>query len=163
MLLCLFEILDPVYQQLKRKSEVADYEAESIDRAAGPRFTEVVNSPHQTPVSVKGGKGSKSRLTKCSRSGPQTPMSNFGKLYIVDARPLGFELKILYIKYLLRFLFLSEESEPPLLKKLHHWFIRKNFKFFHSFFHKANTLMRECLSFRFTFYKQSYSSWSMPL
>ena len=31
-------ILDPVYQQLKRKSEVADYEAESTDRAIGPRF-----------------------------------------------------------------------------------------------------------------------------
>lgn len=75
----MFEILDPVCQQLKRKSEVADYEAESTDRAAGPRFTEVVSSPHQTPVSVKGGKGNKSRLTKCSRSGPQTPMSNVGK------------------------------------------------------------------------------------
>lgn len=90
-----FVILDPVYQQLKRKSEVADYEAESTDRAIGPRFAEVVNSPHQTPVSVKGGKGSKSRLTKCSRSGPQTPMSNVGKLYIIHAGLLGFKLKTL--------------------------------------------------------------------
>ncbi|XP_038901801.1 transcription factor E2FB isoform X3 [Benincasa hispida] len=75
--------------QLKRKSEVADYEAESTDRAAGPRFTEVVNSPHQTPVSVKGGKGSKSRFTKCSRSGPQTPMSNVGSPSTNNLTPAG--------------------------------------------------------------------------
>ncbi|XP_022152951.1 transcription factor E2FB-like isoform X2 [Momordica charantia] len=75
--------------QLKRKSEVADYEAESTDRAAGPRFTEVVSSPHQTPVSVKGGKGNKSRLTKCSRSGPQTPMSNVGSPSANNLTPAG--------------------------------------------------------------------------
>ncbi|XP_022995080.1 transcription factor E2FA-like isoform X1 [Cucurbita maxima] len=75
--------------QLKRKSEAADYEAESTDRAAGPRFTEVVNSSHQTPVSVKGGKGNKSRLTKCSRSGPQTPMSNVGSPYANNLTPVG--------------------------------------------------------------------------
>ncbi|XP_022986222.1 transcription factor E2FB-like [Cucurbita maxima] len=75
--------------QLKRKSEVADYEADSTDRAAGPRFTEVANSPHQTPVSVKGGKGNKSRLTKCSRSGPQTPMSNVGSPSANNLTPAG--------------------------------------------------------------------------
>ncbi|XP_038901800.1 transcription factor E2FB isoform X2 [Benincasa hispida] len=78
-----------VKSSLKRKSEVADYEAESTDRAAGPRFTEVVNSPHQTPVSVKGGKGSKSRFTKCSRSGPQTPMSNVGSPSTNNLTPAG--------------------------------------------------------------------------
>ncbi|KAG7010335.1 Transcription factor E2FB [Cucurbita argyrosperma subsp. argyrosperma] len=75
--------------QLKRKSEVADYEADSTDRAAGPRFSEVANSPHQTPVSVKGGKGNKSRLTKCSRSGPQTPMSNVGSPSANNLTPAG--------------------------------------------------------------------------
>ncbi|XP_040993243.1 transcription factor E2FB isoform X1 [Juglans microcarpa x Juglans regia] len=65
--------------QLKRKSDTTDYEADSVDRMAGPGFTEVVNSPLQTPVSVKGGKANKtSRLSKCSKSGPHTPVSNVG-------------------------------------------------------------------------------------
>ncbi|KAJ9699588.1 hypothetical protein PVL29_008266 [Vitis rotundifolia] len=64
--------------QLKRKSET-DYEAESSEWTAAPGYTEVVNSPVQTPVSGKGGKAQKtSRITKCSRSGPQTPVSNAG-------------------------------------------------------------------------------------
>ncbi|XP_034687043.1 transcription factor E2FB [Vitis riparia] len=64
--------------QLKRKSE-PDYEAESSEWTAVPGFTDVVNSPVQTPVSGKGGKAQKtSRITKCSRSGPQTPVSNAG-------------------------------------------------------------------------------------
>uniref|UniRef100_A0A2N9IRS8 E2F/DP family winged-helix DNA-binding domain-containing protein n=1 Tax=Fagus sylvatica TaxID=28930 RepID=A0A2N9IRS8_FAGSY len=65
--------------QLKRKSETADYEAESNDRTTGPGVTEVVNNHLQTPVSVKGGKANKtSRLTKCTKSGPLTPVSNVG-------------------------------------------------------------------------------------
>lgn len=67
--------------QLKRKGDMADYEAESSDRTAGPRFTEVVNSSLQTLVSVKTGKAAKtSRLTKCSKARPQTPVSNVGKI-----------------------------------------------------------------------------------
>ncbi|PQQ15132.1 transcription factor E2FB isoform X1 [Prunus yedoensis var. nudiflora] len=60
-------------KQLKRKSDAADYEAESSARTAAPGYTEVVTSPLQTPVSSKVGKANKtSRLTTCSRSGPQT-------------------------------------------------------------------------------------------
>ena len=67
-------------QQLKRKSETADYEAESSDRTTGPGVTEVVNNHLQTPVSVKGGKANKtSRLTKCNKFGPLTPVLNVGE------------------------------------------------------------------------------------
>lgn len=69
-----------LYQELKRKNDTADYEAESCDRAAGPRYAEVLNNSLQTPVSMKVGKGNKtSRLTKCNKSGPQTPILNVGK------------------------------------------------------------------------------------
>lgn len=75
---------------LKRKSDTADYEAESGDRTTGSGFTEVVNSPLQTPVSVKGGKASKtSRLTKGSKSGPQTPVSNVGSPSGNNLTPAG--------------------------------------------------------------------------
>ncbi|TKY67032.1 Transcription factor E2FB [Spatholobus suberectus] len=64
--------------QLKRKSEAADFEADSGDRMT-PASTEAANSPFQTPVSGKMGKGGKSsRLTKCNRPGTQTPGSNIG-------------------------------------------------------------------------------------
>ena len=66
--------------QLKRKSDVADREVESSEWAMPPGCTEVVSSPLQTPVSGKGGKAQKtSRLTKNSKSGPQTPASNLGE------------------------------------------------------------------------------------
>ncbi|KAK8683327.1 hypothetical protein V6N13_039391 [Hibiscus sabdariffa] len=67
-----------VKSPLKRKGDVADREVESGDWASPPGHTEVVASPLQTPVSGKGGKAQKtSRLTKSSKSGPQTP-SNLG-------------------------------------------------------------------------------------
>ncbi|GMJ10671.1 E2F transcription factor 1 [Hibiscus trionum] len=63
-----------VKSPLKRKSDVADREVESGDWARPPGHTEVVGSPLQTPVSGKGGKAKKTtRLTKSSKSGPQTP------------------------------------------------------------------------------------------
>ncbi|KAL5574986.1 hypothetical protein UlMin_016685 [Ulmus minor] len=75
---------------LKRRSDVADYEAESSDRAAGSRHAEVANSPFQTPVSIKSGKTNKtSRLTKCSKSGPQTPVSNVGSPSATNLTPAG--------------------------------------------------------------------------
>ena len=78
--ICLCCWLYAFNQQLKRKSETADYEAESSDRTTGPGVTEVVNNHLQTPVSVKGGKANKtSRLTKCTKSGPLTPVSNVGE------------------------------------------------------------------------------------
>lgn len=76
--------------QLKRKSETADYEADSSDRTTVPGFTEVINSSLQTPVSVKGGKANKtSRLTKCNKSGPQTPVSNVGSPSGNNLTPAG--------------------------------------------------------------------------
>lgn len=67
------------FQQLKRKNEVADFEADSGDRM-NPGSTEAANTPFQTPISGKMGKGGKSsRLTKCNRTGPQTPGSNIGE------------------------------------------------------------------------------------
>ncbi|XP_077235647.1 transcription factor E2FB-like [Tasmannia lanceolata] len=66
-----------VKSPLKRKHEEEEYEVESSEWAPG--YTEVVNSPHRTPVSGKGGRiYSRSKVSKYSRSGPQTPMSNAG-------------------------------------------------------------------------------------
>lgn len=64
---------------MKRKTEAAEYVAESSDWTTSPGFNEVVSSPLQTPVSGKGSKGQRaSRITKCNRAAPQTPMSNVG-------------------------------------------------------------------------------------
>ncbi|XP_068661934.1 transcription factor E2FA-like [Aristolochia californica] len=64
---------------LKRKSETDECEAESSEWATSPGYAEVVNSPLRTPISGKGGRiYSKSKISKCSRSGPQTPVSNAG-------------------------------------------------------------------------------------
>ncbi|XP_057534284.1 transcription factor E2FB [Amaranthus tricolor] len=63
---------------MKRKSDVAEFDGESSDWTISPGYTEVVNSPLQTPVSGKNGKGRGSRVTKANRTGPQTPMSNAG-------------------------------------------------------------------------------------
>lgn len=66
-------------QQLKRKNETEDYEAESSEWTTS---LDVVGSPLQEPASAKGVKGQKkaSRFTKCNRSRPQTPpISNVGE------------------------------------------------------------------------------------
>ncbi|RZB75079.1 transcription factor E2FB-like isoform X2 [Glycine soja] len=74
---------------LKRKSEVADFEADSGDRMTAG-FTEAANSPFQTPVSGKKGKGGKSsRLTKGNRVGTQTPGSNIGSPAGSNLTPAG--------------------------------------------------------------------------
>ncbi|KAL2984443.1 hypothetical protein AAZX31_12G088800 [Glycine max] len=74
---------------LKRKSEVADFEADSGDRMTAG-FTEAANSPFQTPVSGKTGKGGKSsRLTKGNRVGTQTPGSNIGSPAGSNLTPAG--------------------------------------------------------------------------
>ncbi|KAI4322462.1 hypothetical protein L6164_022155 [Bauhinia variegata] len=74
---------------LKRKNDAADHEADSGDRIA-PRSTEAANSPFQTPISGKLGKGGKgSRITKCSRSGPQTPGSRIGSPSANNLTPAG--------------------------------------------------------------------------
>lgn len=74
--------MNGVFQQLKRKNDPADLEAESNERATGPGCTEIVNSPLQTPVSGKGGKAQKtSRLTKNNKSGPQISSANLGECH----------------------------------------------------------------------------------
>ncbi|MCH99138.1 transcription factor E2FB-like, partial [Trifolium medium] len=74
---------------LKRKSEAADFEADSGDRMT-PGSTQAANSPFQTPVSGKMGKGGKSsRLTKVNRSGTQTPGSNIGSPSGNNLTPAG--------------------------------------------------------------------------
>ncbi|CAK8576434.1 unnamed protein product [Lathyrus sativus] len=75
--------------QLKRKSEAAGFEADSGVRMT-PGSTEAASSPSQTPVSGKMGKGGKSsRLTKCNRSGIQTPGSNIGSPAGNNLTPAG--------------------------------------------------------------------------
>ncbi|XP_041024261.1 transcription factor E2FA [Juglans microcarpa x Juglans regia] len=65
--------------QLKRKSGIDKNEVQSIEWNASPGFTSVVNSPLSTPVSLKGGRiYNRSKASKGSRSGPQTPVSNAG-------------------------------------------------------------------------------------
>ncbi|WVZ02245.1 hypothetical protein V8G54_023051 [Vigna mungo] len=77
------------YKQLKRKSEAADFEADSGDRMT-PGSTEPANSPFRTPVSGKTGKGGKSsRMTKCNRLGTQTPGSNIGSPSGNNLTPAG--------------------------------------------------------------------------
>nr|GLL46105.1 transcription factor E2FA-like [Ipomoea trifida] len=62
---------------MKRKGRAASCEAESSEWSASPGYTDMVNSPLQTPVSVKGGKAyGRSKTTKNNRSGPPTPVSN---------------------------------------------------------------------------------------
>lgn len=68
-----------VKSPLKRKGEAADCEAESSERTDTPGHIEGVYSPHQTPVSGKGGKVNKtSRSSKCNRAVLQTPGTNVG-------------------------------------------------------------------------------------
>jgi len=64
---------------MKRKTEAADYVAESSEWTTSPGYTEVVSSPLQTPVSGKGGKGQRASRIKCNRAAPHTPMSNVGQ------------------------------------------------------------------------------------
>lgn len=65
--------------QLKRKSE-GDYEGELSVVANSPGYAEAVNSPLRTPMSGKGGRtNNRSKVSKSSICGPQTPVSNVGE------------------------------------------------------------------------------------
>ncbi|KAJ4979178.1 hypothetical protein NE237_009958 [Protea cynaroides] len=75
---------------LKRRNEIEDFEAESSEWTTSPGYTEVVNSPIRTPVSGKGGKTyNKSKVSKQSRAGPQTPVSNVGSPSGNTLTPVG--------------------------------------------------------------------------
>ncbi|KAL1323440.1 hypothetical protein HN51_033784 [Arachis hypogaea] len=75
--------------QLKRKSNTTDFEVDSGDRVNHVSMG-AANNPFQTPKSGKIGKGGKSsRLTKCNRSGPQTPGPNIGSPSGNNLTPVG--------------------------------------------------------------------------
>ncbi|XP_058087319.1 transcription factor E2FA-like isoform X2 [Magnolia sinica] len=79
-----------VKSPLKRKSETEDYEIASNEWTASPGYAEVVNSPVRTPVSGKGGRiYSKSKVSKYSKSGPQTPIANAGSPSNNPLTPVG--------------------------------------------------------------------------
>ncbi|KAI5318884.1 hypothetical protein L3X38_038592 [Prunus dulcis] len=62
--------------QLTRKD---NNEVEYSDWTSSPGYTNVVQSPLQTPMSTKGGRiNNRSKASKGNRSGPQTPVSNAG-------------------------------------------------------------------------------------
>lgn len=64
---------------MKRKGEIAEFEAESSERNHSTGYVEAVSSPFQTPVSRKGGKAQKvPRIAKGNRTGSQTPSSHVG-------------------------------------------------------------------------------------
>lgn len=63
--------------QLKWKSEV-----ELSEWVTSPGYAEVVNSPLCIPMSGKGGRTTnRSKVSKSSISGPQTPVLNVGEEY----------------------------------------------------------------------------------
>ncbi|KAK3032760.1 hypothetical protein RJ639_034909 [Escallonia herrerae] len=75
---------------LKRKRDAADLEAENSEQNPSSGYTEAVNSPLQTPISGKGGKAQKApRITKCNKSGSQTPASNVGSPSANNLTPVG--------------------------------------------------------------------------
>lgn len=54
-------------------------EGDSQKWGNSPGGTNVMNSPFKTPVSAKGGRTHKSKVSKEGRSCPPTPISNAGK------------------------------------------------------------------------------------
>ncbi|KAG5566499.1 hypothetical protein RHGRI_002155 [Rhododendron griersonianum] len=75
---------------LKRKGEIAEFEAESSERNHSTGYVEAVSSPFQTPVSRKGGKAQKvPRIAKGNRTGSQTPSSHVGSPSGNNLTPVG--------------------------------------------------------------------------
>ncbi|KAF9680822.1 hypothetical protein SADUNF_Sadunf06G0161400 [Salix dunnii] len=67
--------------QLKRKSAMDDNGVDSSNQASSPGCTNISNIPFRTPVSAKGGRTyNKSKASKGSGAGPQTPVSKAGLL-----------------------------------------------------------------------------------
>lgn len=59
---------------------MVDVEAEMIEQNHGPGYADAVNSSTKTPLSGKVGKAQKApRMTKSSRSGSQTFVTNVGE------------------------------------------------------------------------------------
>ncbi|KAL8479952.1 hypothetical protein ACS0TY_026261 [Phlomoides rotata] len=75
---------------LKRKTGVADREAEPADPNAAPDNVDVMKGPYQTPPSAKSGKTQKvPRATKANKSGAQIPMANVGSPSGNNLTPVG--------------------------------------------------------------------------
>lgn len=76
---------------LKRKPEVEDTEvAESSEWTHSPGYAETNNNPMLTPVSGKGGRiCGRSKVSKYSKSGPQTPISDAGSPAGNPLTPVG--------------------------------------------------------------------------
>ncbi|CAI0544081.1 unnamed protein product [Linum tenue] len=67
------------HQPLKRKGDTAAFEAESREWNVSSAYTEVANSPIQTPVSEEGGKASKaSNGSRSTKSAQQNDNANTG-------------------------------------------------------------------------------------
>ncbi|KAL5538152.1 hypothetical protein UlMin_042804 [Ulmus minor] len=63
--------------QLKRKNGLDNNEVSRSDWTSSPGYTNVANSPLQTPVSAKGGRTyNRPKSSKGNKSTPQTPVSN---------------------------------------------------------------------------------------
>ncbi|KAL1558257.1 transcription factor E2FB-like isoform X2 [Salvia divinorum] len=73
---------------LKRKTGVAEPEAEPTDNNAGPGNANVSKGPFQTPPPAKSGKQKVSR-TKANKAGYQTPMPNVGSPSGNNLTPVG--------------------------------------------------------------------------
>lgn len=69
-----------ISQQLKQKSAMDDNGVGSSNQASSPGCTNISNIPFRTPVSAKGGRTyNKSKASKGSGAGPQTPVSKSGE------------------------------------------------------------------------------------
>ena len=77
---------------MKQKSVMTNYKVDSGDKII-PGSIEAGNSPFHTPTAGKTAKVTKgSRLTKCNRSGPQTPGSKIGEYHLPNLVHLGLYL-----------------------------------------------------------------------
>lgn len=61
-------------------------EGDSQKWSNSPGYSTVMNSPFKTPLSAKGGRASKSKVSKEGRSCPPTPISNAGqKIFLLSS------------------------------------------------------------------------------
>ncbi|KAL0333542.1 UNVERIFIED_CONTAM: Transcription factor E2FA [Sesamum angustifolium] len=70
-------VFNGVSQTLKQKNGYENNEVESSEWSASLGYSDMVNNPFQTPVSLKGGRiKGRSKVMKNNRSVPSTPVSN---------------------------------------------------------------------------------------
>lgn len=89
---CLFNAISylVLLLQLKRKSRTENCELESSEWMTSPVNTEAVNSPLHTPISGKGSRTCiRSKGSKYTKSGPQSPLSNIGKEYSYSSNSIS--------------------------------------------------------------------------